>query len=421
VAPPAKRRKADAGVFEDVLLNTKGGKKIAQAHTTRVNGAGSARVKEGNVTVSTANGHGDVVDAGSRKGKKELVEISSDESSDLGESEEDEEDEEEEVEEALAIAGKVNGATNGVAQSDEEGEEDTTARENPDPMDEDEDEEATFGERLYAQTSEPIDVEGALARAESFNVPQNQPSAAIARAPAGATFSTVLSQALRTNDNALMEVCFNTSDLEGVRETLSRLDSRLVIPLLQRIAERISKSPGRLGNLMVWVQWGVIAHGGYFVHQSDFWKQLQSLHRVISERAQGLGPLLQLKGKLDMLAAQFDLRREELERHVREEEDEEEGVYIYVEGQSEGEDEGSDEDALYADQRRLLDGLAEEDGGSEEEAVGTGAFANGVVRGDVETSDSEDGEDGFIDDEASESDGSEEDEEDEDSDDEDDE
>ncbi|KAK3044943.1 hypothetical protein LTS18_014984 [Coniosporium uncinatum] len=65
--------------------------------------------------------------------------------------------------------------------------------------------------------------------------------------------------------------------------------------------------------------------------------------RVIKERAYGLQPLLTLKGKLDMLQAQLELRQKmQSERQGLDTDEEEEGI-IYVEGQD---DEESDEQAV---------------------------------------------------------------------------
>src|SRR5436305_8171617 len=101
------------------------------------------------------------------------------------------------------------------------------------------------------------------------------------------------------------------------------------------------KRPGRAGSLMVWVQWTLVAHGGYLATQPDLMKKLTTLKRVIDDRARGLQPLLSLKGKLDMLEAQMQLRRSMQSSGMGpDEEDDEEGV-IYVEGQ---EDEGSEVD-----------------------------------------------------------------------------
>ena len=69
-------------------------------------------------------------------------------------------------------------------------------------------------------------------------------------------------------------------------------------------------------------------------------KKLSSLHRVVGERANSLPSLLALKGKLDMLEAQMNLRKT---MHTRSrintvDEGDDEGV-IYVEGQEDSESE----------------------------------------------------------------------------------
>jgi len=346
-----------------------------------------------------------------RRAKKRKSSTSSDESSSDGE------DSEEEVQEQIAT---VNGAghVNGVDAAGDDVEEDASARaeeETGDPMEEDDGEEATFGERLSAQTAEPIDVEAVLAEAaaDSSDEASHSKQRALARVPAGATFSTVLTQALRTNDHGLLDTCFETGDLESVRETLSRIDSRLVVPLMQRIAEKVTKGPGRLGNLMVWIQWAIIAHGGFLAGVADIKVKMRDLHKVIEMRAEGLPALLQLKGKLDMLSAQLDVRKEEQERRAMEDEDEDGPLTVYIEGEDDG-DSDSDSEALDDEQRELLNGLqgSDEEMESDDEGANLGVFANGVVRGDVERSDDSEDENELIDDEAEEDDEEEDEEED---------
>jgi len=87
--------------------------------------------------------------------------------------------------------------------------------------------------------------------------------------------------------------------------------------------------------LMVWVQWAIVSHGGYLAGQPEVMLHMGSLIRVIKERANGLQPLLQLKGKLDMLSAQLELRRSVQARLAKDQEQEEEEAVIYVEGQDE--------------------------------------------------------------------------------------
>lgn len=206
----------------------------------------------------------------------------------------------------------------------------------------DEAEPPSFGELLQANAPEVVDVEA------TFQDP-NQDSRALAptsgnralSAPSATSLGTVLTQALKTNDKELLESCFEMNDLNSVRSTIERLPSTLVANLLRRLAERLHKRPGRAGNLMVWVQWSIVSHGGYLAGRQDIMKELGSLNRVIKERASGLQPLLTLKGKLDMLSAQLELRRSMQKASTMDEDDEEEGV-IYVEGQDESD---SDEEA----------------------------------------------------------------------------
>ena len=205
-------------------------------------------------------------------------------------------------------------------------------------------EEPSFGELLRAKASDAVDVQASYAdpNAQSL-VPAGDTS--LQRLPSGMSLGTVLTQSLRTNDTNLLETCLHVKDLKMVRSTIERIDSSFAGTLLQRLAERLHSRPGRAGSLMVWIQWTLVAHGGYLAGQPEVMKKLASLHRVVKDRANSLQPLLQLKGKLDMLEAQMNLRKSMQERSRAAnaiDEDDEEGV-IYVEGQEESDSE-DDED-----------------------------------------------------------------------------
>lgn len=225
------------------------------------------------------------------------------------------------------------------------------AEPNPDKAaDEEELEEPSFGDMLQTRHPDLIDVRASLPN------PMADRQALISisgdrtiTAPSGTSLGTVLTQALKTNDKDLLESCFHTTDLPSIRSTIQRLQSQHVATLLQRLAERIHKRPGRTGSLLVWVQWSLIAHGGYLASQPEVMKKLKSLSQVIRERANGLQPLLHLKGKLDMLSAQLELRRniQLASRTVNAEDDDDEEGVVYVEGQDEDwsdSDEADEED-----------------------------------------------------------------------------
>ena len=226
------------------------------------------------------------------------------------------------------------------------------------------DEEPTFGELLRAQApTEPIDVTSAFATGENNNnslgnrIDHDATTTTSTRnnynGPITAnSLGTVLTQALRTNDNDLLESCLGLTDYAGVRATIERLPSHLATTLLLRLAERLHRRPGRAGNLMIWVQWSLVAHGGYLASQTETVAKLSILRRVVRERADGLQPLLRLKGKLDMLAAQLELRKKMKQSRPErgmgaddnddDEDDDDEGI-IYVEG-AEKEEEDDDDD-----------------------------------------------------------------------------
>lgn len=171
--------------------------------------------------------------------------------------------------------------------------------------------ELTFGELV--QRNSAIDVEAELedhAGADTL-VPglANNKNRAVAQIPSGVSLSTVLSQALKTNDSEMLESCFRTSDVNVIRTTIQRLNSTLAGALIQRLAERMASRPGRYGHLLVWVQWTCIAHGGAIAGNNEVLKRMTSLYKVMDQRSRSLPSLLLLKGKLDMLDAQINLRQ----------------------------------------------------------------------------------------------------------------
>ena len=268
-------------------------------------------------------------------------------------------------------------------------------REDAHPGKEEMDEEPSFGELMRAKEPQPIDV------VASVEAPEPQALIPVGdrklQASSGLSLGTVLSQSLRTNDVQLLENCLHMQDLHVVRATIERLDSSLATSLLQRLAERLHNRPGRAGSLMVWVQWTLIAHGGYLAVQPSVVKQLASLHKIVQERARSLQPLLALKGKLDMLEAQMNLRRS-MQRRRSGHGGESEGV-VYVEGQeessSDSEEGNEDEDAESVEEEPLEGSEDNEDVDDMDDAMAVDSSDANEIESDIE---------GLIDDEASEAD-----------------
>lgn len=198
------------------------------------------------------------------------------------------------------------------------------------------DAEPTFGDLL--RDHETVDVAAALHGTTQTGTALTPLAPRQISAPNANSLGTVLAQALRTDDADLLESCLQVSETTVIRNTIQRLDSSLAGTLLTQLAARLHRRPGRAHNLMSFVQWTLIAHGGALATQPDIQRRLADLNRVLEERSRGLNSLLALKGKLDMLEAQMTLRRGNKSRGAdaldsdEEESDAEDGI-VYVEGQ----------------------------------------------------------------------------------------
>lgn len=198
------------------------------------------------------------------------------------------------------------------------------------------------------------------------------------------SFAVILNQALKTNDHSLLETCLSTRDEDMVKVSVQRLDSTLAVKLLERLAEKMSRTPTRAGQLNVWVKWVMIAHGGYIVTMPNLLKSLSSLHSLLAERVSTLPRLLALQGRLEMLKSQMELRRDmkqqnsvEYQTNDEAASDEEaaveyieDGEYIvdYEDDFSESEEDGDDDND---EDDESLNGFirveADEDGNEEED------------------------------------------------------
>ncbi|KAL6797528.1 NUC189 domain-containing protein [Trichoderma sp. SZMC 28013] len=242
----------------------------------------------------------------------------------------------------------------------------------------------SFGELLRG--SEAIDVTAMLQQSSTDNNAVVQASRNAIAPPTHQSLTTVLTQALKTDDTDLLESCLHTTDIPTIRNTIERIDSSLAGILLNKLAARLHRRPGRAGTLMTWVQWTLVAHGGALAAQPKLLHDLNSLQKVLAERAKGLNSLLALKGKLDILEGQMELRRK-MQRSAGllgdGDDDADEEDVIYVEGEERDAEQkdlangvrsrrkgkgGADIDEADDDEDRVLNGFI---GDSEDEEEGS--------------------------------------------------
>lgn len=369
------------------------------------------------VKSGVVNGDIDMADA-----KPDVVEISSDESSEEDSEDDDEDDDDddgkqnEEQETGKMKAKKARRWKDEQVAVGIQKKRDYEARRKAQEEEDEEDDDAapTFGEILAREyPTEAIDVEAAFADEEAPNqlVP-TQGAQLTTRINAG-TLTTVLSQALKTNDREMFENCLSLNDVDAIRSTIEKLPSTQIATLLLRLSEKLYRRPGRAGLLMIWVQWSLVSHGGYLTSQPEVMNMLAKLKAVINERAGALLPLQGLKGRLDMLTAQLTLRKNMQTQVQRSKAGGDHEAVIYVEGEDESSldedvdsDESDDDDVGKTSkplskraQKRHLDLM---DSGEPETSGDEADLVNGVESddGSIEEGGSEEENDELIDDEA---------------------
>lgn len=141
------------------------------------------------------------------------------------------------------------------------------------------------------------------------------------------SLTIVLSQALRNNDQALLESVLVNRDPTIVQSTIARLDSSLAVILLDKLAEKLTRQQLRFDQMNFWLKWIIIIHGGVLSSLPNVRHKLANLHAVLNKKASKLPRLLELQGRVSMLEQQNSLKREILKGiDIKGEENDEEDV-----------------------------------------------------------------------------------------------
>ena len=242
--------------------------------------------------------------------------------------------------------------------------------------------------------------------------------------PNASSLSTVLTQALNSSDEKLLNTCFQQShNQEIIHNTLVRLSPALVPTLLSYFNSVLSRKQKRAEGMFEWIREAVVIHGGYLVSQGREVKELiVRLKGTLDRRGQGWERLARLKGRLELLRTvkgrESIVEKEPEVRWVEEidgEEDEEPEIedvrYLTGDVDDEDEAEGSDDEIEEVDDEmddvEMENGVDSEDDMEEDddESSEESAQATKKVNGVPHFSDSDDSAvdlDDLIDDEAEE-------------------
>ncbi|KAJ5987953.1 Small-subunit processome Utp12 [Penicillium waksmanii] len=345
------------------VVKSKSSQAVTSVSSNGAKGSGESRVDEKHMAVEQGNILDDDIEMG--ESRDDAASVSGSEDSDN--------------EDVVKPTEKKNKSTSNTTAAAESDVEMNNAASDDEEEEEEEGAEPSFGELMRANAGQEVDVEAEL---DDDVLPgaliPGKPTVAVQQIPTGVSLATVLTQSLKTNDNAMLESCFHTGDTSIIRTTIQRLESSLAATLLQRLAERLSSRPGRYGHLLVWVQWTCVAHGGALAGQPELLKRMATLYKVMDQRSSSLPSLLLLKGKLDMLDAQLGLRQSIRGGDEGMDSEDEDNV-IYVEGHDDEEDSETEakprtksiRDQAFDEDESMMNGIDEseddEDDGSEDD------------------------------------------------------
>lgn len=158
------------------------------------------------------------------------------------------------------------------------------------------DAEQTLGARVAA-------LEGTAAGASG-----QDDAAAAAPLPAGSqkadSLVVLLTQALRSNDRALLERCIATSNDRIITNTVRRLLPIDAAAFLRAAVERLQSKPSRGAQLATWIRAVLLHHTAYLMAAPGVQPSLAGLYQTIEARLQMHRNLLSLSGRLDLLLSQ---------------------------------------------------------------------------------------------------------------------
>lgn len=126
-----------------------------------------------------------------------------------------------------------------------------------------------------------------------------------------------LTQALHSNDSAMLSGCLAHSDPNVIRLSVVRLSGPLAVRLLEHCIELMArggkKSVGQLSSarargIIEWVRATLTAHTAYLMSLPTLVQRLAQLHSTLTSRLASQERLLALNGRLELVLSQIELR-----------------------------------------------------------------------------------------------------------------
>jgi len=197
--------------------------------------------------------------------------------------------------------------------------------------------------------------------------------------PTTQSLSTVLVQALKSNDNSMLDHCLfgTTTNQETVQNTVRRLPITSLIPFLNVLSKKLLSNPNAANLIVVWIRSILLHHTSYLMTIPDITKILSRLHQTVDSRLTVFKKLVKLSGRLELVLSQIAQHNTAENSAIvpltvynegEEEGNVEEEVMEFDENEDdkEGEEEGDSDNAMNEDEENE-DEEEDDDGGNNDD------------------------------------------------------
>jgi len=126
------------------------------------------------------------------------------------------------------------------------------------------------------------------------------------------SLSLLLQQALTSGDNEMMEHCLSVHDSRIISTTVAKLQPAAACSLLKELTSKIERRPSRSNSLLVWVRALLLGHTSFIISLPNTRGTLHALRSITEARVGMAARLERLSGRLDLVMAQIDTRKDYL-------------------------------------------------------------------------------------------------------------
>eukprot|EP01018_Ginkgo_biloba_P014729 Gb_29253 [translate_table: standard] len=140
---------------------------------------------------------------------------------------------------------------------------------------------------------------------EKENDPRDQNISSMTILPSADSLIVLLTQALHSDDNLLLEQCLSISDTKVMTKSVSSLSSVDALELLKGLVSKIKSRATRASSILPWIRVLLLQHASYIMSEASSLTVLNTLYQMIESRVSVFRPILQLSGRLDLIMAQI--------------------------------------------------------------------------------------------------------------------